>query len=104
MVDRCTSRMTPSQSKMRAHGSVPRSDAEFVAFLIAALVAAGGSRKDGARNFIGCTNPDASPIKENTHTVFRTVAGSNFIAETIHKSARSGVRYWALKHNSSTIT
>lgn len=88
-VDRCTSRMTPSQSKMRAHGAGPRSDAEFVALLI---VAAGGSRKDGARNFKGCTNPDVSSIKKNTHTVFRIVAGRSFIvAKTTRKSAPSGV-------------
>lgn len=100
-VDLRTSRMTPSQSKMRAHGAGPRSDADFVALLIPA---AGGSRKDGARNFKGWTNPDASSIKENTQTIFHMVAGSRFtVVKTTRKSAPSGVSYRALKHSSQRV-
>lgn len=85
--------MTPSQSKMRAHGAGPGSDAECVAFLIASEA----SRKDGARIFRGWTNPDASSIKENTHRVFRMVAGRSFIiVKTTRKSAPSCVRRYSL--------
>lgn len=80
MVGFVTSRMTPSQSKMRAHGAGPWLEAMVVVAFLIAPSAAVGSRKADARKPRCCTNPDASSNKENTHTVFRTATGRSFIA------------------------